>query len=438
MNLSIQLLTCAGEFYEPARQVQDFQEIVQDLHVGMNLLFETEVDSIVEVLHAFSRSLVRDKDVRRIEGIAFLSNWLRRDNLLRIIDVNLGDKKFLDHFQGGDRKLRRAFPRGLVCHWMAGNIPTLALFSLFQSMLAKNGNVIRVPEVSLPTVLPILRLFSETRANGVTGSDLLKSVAVAYFPSAETQYNVAMSTIADARVIWGGKEAVEAIIGLPHATHCEDVIFGPKYSFAVIDRAALASEKLPQYIRNLATDSILFEQTACSSPHVIFVETDWDGLKSLGQLLSKELSRLSKRIPKQFLDTGTGIAIINRRAEYALSEDKELLATPANDWSILLDHEIQLEEPIQSRTIFLKSLESVLETIPLVTRNVQTVGTCILDREKAKRFAEGVMLRGVARCVPPGQMHIYDSPWDGILLISRLVRWNTLTLMSEVDRESKV
>ena len=137
MNLSIQLLTCAGEFYEPARQVQDFQKTVQDLHAGMNLLFETEVDSIVEVLHAFSRSLVRDKDVRRIEGIAFLSNWLRRDNLLRIIDVNLGDKKFLDHFQGGDRKLRRAFPRGLVCHWMAGNIPTLALFSLFQSMLAK-------------------------------------------------------------------------------------------------------------------------------------------------------------------------------------------------------------------------------------------------------------------------------------------------------------
>ena len=274
-----------------------------------------------------------------------------------------------------------------------------------------------------------MKLFSNIEVNNLSGKDLLKSVAIVFFPSADRVMNKEMSLVSDARVVWGGKEAVEAIIGLPHPTHCEDVIFGPKYSFAVIDKKALESDKMDRMIRNLATDTVLFEQSACSSPHVVFVETDWDGIVKFGYQLAVEFERLSKRIPKNDFDTGTAIRIINKRAEYALSSNGEVIASNENDWTILIDSDLQLEEPIQSRTIFLKPVESVLDTIPLITRNVQTIGNGILDTEKAEEFAKGVMYRGAARCVPMGQMHIYDSPWDGILLLSRLIRWNNLSLM---------
>jgi len=427
--MSIQLLTSNGEFYEPFLRITDFKKIESDVREGMINLFGIPVTSIIGVLHQFSRALVRDEKVKKIEGIAFLSNWLRKDNLRKIIETNLGSIDYLESFVGQERRKLRAFPRGIVCHWIAGNIPTLSLFSLFQSMLGKNGNVLRIPEVSLTTVLPILQLLATIETEGISGKDLLRSVAVVYFPSSDSNANSALSMMADARVVWGGQEAVEAITGLPNKTHCEDVIFGPKYSFAVFDKNALDSEDLDKYVRNIATDSVIFEQSACSSPHVIFVETDKKGVISFAQKLATELKRLSKRIPKTDFDAGRGTLIINKRAEYALEIEKDVLAPKSNDWTILIDSNISLEEPVQSRTIFLKAIPNILQTIALVTRNVQTIGNGILDPKKAEEFAKGVMYRGIARVVPPGQMHIYDSPWDGILLLSRLVRWNNLTLL---------
>lgn len=392
-------------------------------------LFGVPVNDIIEMLHSFSRLLVRDEKVKGIGGIAFLSNWLRRENIRKIIETNLGSKDYLESFVGDERKKLRAFPRGVVSHWIAGNIPTLSLFSLFQSIIGKNGNILRIPEVSLSTVLPILQLFATVESNGYTGKDLLKSVAVVYFPSDDFKANSALSRIADARVVWGGKEAVEAITNLPKKTHCEDIVFGPKYSFAVFDKEALTSEKLDRFIRNIATDSVLFEQSACSSPHVIFLETNMEGVTHFAQQLSNEFERLSRLMPKNDFDAGRGTMIINKRAEYALDLEKDVMASKTNDWTILIDSKLALEEPIQSRTIFLKPIANVLDVIDLITRNVQTVGNGILNQEKSMKFAEGVMYRGVARIVPPGQMHIYDSPWDGILLLSRLVCWNNLTLL---------
>jgi hypothetical protein len=409
--------------------IDSLENIENEVREGMINLFEVPINSILAVLHNFSRALIRDSEVKKIEGIAFLSNWLRRENLKKIIETNLGSIDYLESFVGTDRRRIRTFPRGLVCHWIAGNIPTLSLFSLFQSMLGKNGNVLRIPDISLPTVLPILKLFSSIEEDGIKGKDLLKSVAVVYFPSSDRKSNTALSMMADARVVWGGKEAVQAITNLPNRTHCEDIVFGPKYSFAVFDKDALVSDNLSKYIRNIATDAVLFEQSACSSPHVIFLETDQTGVREFAQELSKEFERLSKMMPKIDFDAGRGTLIINKRAEYALDLSKEVIAPKENDWTILINNDIALEEPVQSRTVFLKSVSDILQTVELITRNVQTIANGILNPKKAEKFARGVMYRGVARVVPPGQMHIYDSPWDGILLLNRLVCWNNLTLL---------
>ncbi len=425
--MSIEVLTFDGSFFEPARKINDFNEIEKTVRERMRELLNLPTDSIIDLLHQFSRTLVRDPSVRKIQGIAFLSNWLRRDNLRRIVEVNLGNMKILDDFIGDGRKRLRAFPRGIVCHWIAGNIPTLSLFSLFQSILCKNGNILRIPEVSLPAVLPILRLFSTMEGSDITGAQLLQSVVVVYFPSDDLKANAQLSMVADARVVWGGKEAVDAITGLPHLTHCEDIVFGPKYSFTVLDKEILQSENLAKHIRYLASDIFLFEQTACSSPHVVFLEADQDRILAVGELLAKEFQRLSRSMPIDDFDSGTCVNIINKRAEYALDLNRAIICPKENSWSILIDNQLCLEEPIQGRTIFLKPVESVMDVIPLVTRNVQSIGNGILNSQKAQEFATGAMYNGAARVIPPGQMHIYDSPWDGILLLSRLVRWNTLT-----------
>ncbi len=67
-----------------------------------------------------------------------------------------------------------------------------------------------------------------------------------------------------------------------------------------------------------------------------------------------------------------------------------------------------------------------MDVVPLVTKKVQTIGCAIEDKERLLAFADLATFNGVARCVNVGQMHLYDSPWDGLLLMSRLVHWVTL------------
>jgi hypothetical protein len=118
--------------------------------------------------------------------------------------------------------------------------------------------------------------------------------------------------------------------------------------------------------------------------------------------------------------------IINIRALYALDLDKQVICSNDNDWTILINKDVVLEDPIESRTIFIKEIDSVMDVVPLITKKIQTVGCAIEDKVKLLQLADEVTYRGVSRCVNMGQMHLYDSPWDGFLTMAQLVNWVTL------------
>ena len=377
-------------------------------------------------MHKYGRNLISDKDVNSLEGVPFLSGWLQKTNIEKIVLKNLGSFNFLTEFIGEGRKKIKAQPRGVICHWIAGNVPTLGLFSLIQSILVGNSNIVRIPLESQEIFLKLLKTFEKTEIEGLKGSDFLRSMAVIYFPSSEISSNLKFSLIADARVIWGGQEAVDAISKTTKMSHCEDVVFGPKYSFGVVDKAALESDDFPKIVRRLINDIIVFDQSACSSPQVIFLENGDKDLNDIGKIFEEEFKLASKRTPKLGIDQHIASKIINIRAEYALAPEKDIIFTKENDWTILMDNEIKLEEPVQSRTVFLKSVNSVMDCIELITPRIQTIGVAIYDKDKLVKFSDAATYNGVARCVQPGQMNFYDSPWDGILFLSRLVRWVTL------------
>ena len=48
------------------------------------------------------------------------------------------------------------------------------------------------------------------------------------------------------------------------------------------------------------------------------------------------------------------------------------------------------------------------------------------NTDKAIDFANKATMAGVARCPLIGRMLNFEMPWDGLFLIDRLVRWNTL------------
>jgi len=410
----------SGKMVGAEEKVDNFILLAEQVRKGAEGLRTLGPDGIIDLLDKYGRT-VQDLKIRDIEGVQFLSLWLRRGNLEKVLKTSFSDEKILAEFVGEGRKRMRAQPRGLVCHWMAGNVPTLGLFSLFQSMLVMNSNILRIPAESVETMTRLLKIMSESDA-----SPLMDSFSVVAFPSSDAILNSSLSSVADARVVWGGKEAVEAITGLPKQVHCEDVVLGPKFSFAIMDKKALESPDIKLILRRLVGDIQVFEQSACSSPQVLFFEKGIDPGR-LMSLLAEEFGSMASRNPKTEIDNSTASQIILNRAKYALSPDNDVKCSNGADWTLLYDTKVRFEEPVQSRTLFVKPIDSVMDVLDLVTNKVQTVGCEIHDREKLLRFADAATLRGVARCVPFGQMNFYDTPWDGMLVLTRLVRFCSLT-----------
>jgi hypothetical protein len=425
----IEIVLFAGEFSEcGCTNVESIKPLMPALEQGIDVLRGVKKSDILDLFQQYSEDLIKDEAAATIEGVAFIANWLRKSNFNQLVEKNFHTIEYLEAFVG-DKKRLKAQPRGIVCHWIAGNVPTLGLFSLFQSMFVGNGNILRVPQKNHDIMRALLNVFSRTIiSSGLSGADLLKSVGVIYFDKADARANEELSELADARIVWGGEEAVKAITGLPRRSHCEDLVFGPKYSFVVMDAdaAGRSSGDFTRAIRFLASDVILFDQAACTSPHVLFVEKGGRSVQEIGEVLAEEFRKLAKRFPKVGVDQYIMTRIINARAEHALDPSSSVICPKENDWTILIDDKLQLEEPIESRTIFLKEVDSLQDIIPLITRKVQTIGCSVDEKEKLIAFADAATLHGVARCVEFGQMHLYDNPWDGMLVMSRLVSWVTL------------
>lgn len=401
----------------------DLESVLSNL--DRDHLYYIPTEHLLGFMEKFGKELSRR--LLAEEGIYYLVTWLRRSNLRSYLDLNLGGEAVLDRFvlKAGDLYLR-AQPRGIVGHWVAGNVPTLSIFSLVQSMLAKNANIIRVPMGALDGTLRILRILGQVTVNAggntVSGEDLLKSISVVYCPSTDLKANTELSLSTDCKVVWGGAEAVKSIVALPQKEHCENIVFGPKYSFAVMDAESIQEECL----RRLAIDIITFQQEACSSPHVVFCETQ-NGRKgeTVGRLadhLARAFEYVTKKFPKPVMAYSD---VMNIRGKYWLDPEKQIVCSDPLDWTILVNDDLQLEEPVKYRTIFVKEVDSILDTIPLITNKIQTVGVSIHDREKRLEFCEKATHKGVARCVPFGTMNNYDTPWDGMMFMDRLVRWTS-------------
>jgi hypothetical protein len=411
-------------------EADSFAPIVESLRQKREWLTAIPVETLVGLFADFAARILRDPRTKSLEGCMFLSAWLGASNLRQILDLNLnGTPAFVDGFQPQGRNFLAAKPQGLAAMWMAGNVATLPVFSLVPALLAKNVCLMKIANPEPAGMDSLLAVLAESECGELRGSDLLEAVAVVWFDYRNRDLNEQMSLSADVKVIWGGAEAVRAISSLPRREHCGEIVFGPKYSIGLIDKRCLEGEetKLDDAVSAFVRDIAVFDQRACSAPQTIFIERNKKhSLGAVGVLFSKHFAKLP---PKAGLDAYTTMQILNARARWAMDEGCDVIASADGaNWTVCLDREVSLKPAVQSRTIFLTEIDSWHIIIPLLSPKVQTVGLACGNGEEAKAFAEAAAAAGVARCVRPGIMNLYESPWDGKLLINQLVRWVALKI----------
>jgi hypothetical protein len=305
-------------------------------------------------------------------------------------------------------------------------VATLPMFSLVPALLAKNVCLVKLALPDPNGMDQLLAVLAESEVDGLRGADLLGAVAVVWFDYQNSKLNEQMSLAADVKIVWGGAPAIRAISLLPRREHCVEIVFGPKYSIGMIGRRQVEDEKsMDSVIAAFVRDIAIFDQRACSAPQTIFVErSSRCSLRQIGEMFARHFARLP---PKPSLDAYTTMQIINVRAQWAIDETKDVIASPDGaNWTVCMDRDVALKEAVQSRTVFLTEVDAWRDIVPLLGPKVQTVGIALGDLDESLAFAEAATAAGVARCVRPGIMNNYEFPWDGKLVVGQLVRWVTL------------
>lgn len=404
-----------------------FSGLVQKLEKNRRALFDCPDELIIRLLAQFGKEIIKDPSLASIPGLSYLSLWLRRENLHAIYQVNFEKNPDTRDSLPVDSRIEMIHvPRGVVCHWIAGNVPLLGFFSLVLATLGKNASILKIhPSVYKNLNLLLQKLEQVTvTINDVSysGRIITSAVSLVSFPGRDEGLSRDFSLSADCRVIYGSDEAVQAISCLPHQVHADTIVYGPKYSFAVFDKEAIESPDFSSMLKGLAQDIVLYNQAACSSPHTIFFEKSSVSLHKIAEELKLALQSLPERMFYP-LDEGIAISVINTRARYLLDSSRDILLPDDLKWTICINGNISLEEPVQGRCVFVKEVSDINQVLSLVTRKVQTVALGMVDHERKEWYIRELAFRGVDRVMAPGTMHEYTQPWDGMLGAGRMVRW---------------
>lgn len=250
-NLDIQYFQ--GEI-EGDTPEQRLDSVISGLRSRQTLLAQMPVEGIIKIIAATAEIWLKDSrfDFLKDKGRLFLSQWCSEKHLMQVARDGLrGNPSYADTFApfpDSDSHLLKANPRGLVCHWMAGNVQILGFFALVQAMLTKNVNLLKVAAKDGGVFSSLMKAFEEVEARMpdgkvIKGKDIASTVAVIYFSRNSVKLAEKMSSEADVRIAWGGKEAVETVAGYPSKIDSQTVVFGPKLSMAAIGRESLSSQQ---------------------------------------------------------------------------------------------------------------------------------------------------------------------------------------------------
>lgn len=398
------------------------EEIIADLRAYAPQLHAVPIDALIEFMDAAATALTA-KAGAGVHPLRPLGEFMRSDALSRMLKLALrGDYHVLDSFIAYPEtdRLLHCQPRGLAVHWLAGNVSVLGLYSFIQTLLTKNVSILKASHHGYDELLALLALLRSVRTRELDGEDLCKAVSVVLVDNTDRISHEKLSRAADIRIAWGGEESVTAIQSLPRAYWCEDIIYGPKYSLAAIDKESLANHRAAA--QRLAFDICMFDQYACSSPHTVFIEEGGPvTIQDFGKELATALETVSaKFLPKRDSDPGRSAAILATRAKYQMTGT--VFASPSLEWTVVISKEEGLAEPVFSRVVFLRSVDDLHSIARHIDRRKQTLGIALLG-EHRKELLDALTLSGVDRCPPFGEMTRFESPWDGMFSIDRMVRW---------------
>lgn len=429
---------------------EDARLVLADARSRKGPLQALRVDEILDVLDAVASAWASPAYPPRVEALARLPGLvgfsapmveqgvltmvgiLRRENLEKRMECDLGRPEYLDglvpHRRFGGYYM--AQPLGIVAHVSAGNVFVGGVDTLIQGILTKNVNLMKMSSVD--PVFPVL--FARSVMDHDAGGAIAGSMALLAWRGGDAEVERVLKQECDAIVVYGGAETVHSYrqdLGL----HTKLIEYGPKYSLVMVAEDELGRRGLAEVTRPIARDIVMWEQSACSSPHVIYVE-ETPGTSTAAEFvaaLAEALKGWAIELPPGSLDPdeATEITRVREVAKVEEAMGKSVLLAPhGTEWTVVLQRDPSFQTSCLNRTIFVKPvarLEEALGALETMGSYLQTV-SILAGWTRTRALTEALARIGADRMVEVGAMAVrrHGTPHDGGRGLAELVRWVSL------------
>ncbi|URZ02812.1 acyl-CoA reductase [Clostridium felsineum] len=329
---------------------------------------------------------------------------LLRENIEKTISEEIGDLKIMDEWvETSFGKVHRQ-PRGLLFHNVSGNAFVVIPTSISMGLLSKNCNLVKVSADEPYFAYMFYKSLCEI------DESIKDRLSVVYFDSSNKNIYETVAKQSDCIVHWGGEHSgkIMAELCAKYDTHL--ILHGAKISFEVIEK--IDDENI--VAKNVARDIVLWEQKACLSPRIIFVNKNLD-VNQFAVKLSKALNLLSQVFPKAYLNAWSSIKTIQDR-QYCLlkyginkGEKVKLYSSFNADYTVLLEESLPDKADINrcfNRFVLICPYESKDTVCEYIEENLkdylQTMGYSGND----EKFIEKMTQIGVSIVTKPGEMSV--------------------------------
>ncbi|MEU8587288.1 acyl-CoA reductase [Streptomyces sp. NPDC048664] len=312
-------------------------------------------------------------------------------------------------------------PLGLLVHIAPGNAAAVAPLSVVEGLLSGNLNVLKTSSSDTALAPELLAALGAADPTGL----IAERVVVLRFPSSRRDWLEALCGQADGIAAWGGEDAVRSVSELAQPG-CRVVEWGHRISFAYLTREAAGDDTA---LDALAEDVCRFEQQACSSPQVVYLDTsDAEEVFAFAGRFADRLAKVSGARPAPLPGAAERAEITGTeqlaRLEQHLGLTRVFVADDGS-WRVLADTRPALDASPLHRSVWVKPLprHAVVGTLRPMRRYLQTAAVGG-DRADVAALSRALFAAGVTRVTPVGAMlEGYEGePHDGVYALQRYSR----------------
>lgn len=370
-------------------------------------------DSVIEFLNALSGALMKDRQSRLYPDAITFAYFCRKANLLKLKAQYVRD---------GELRLGR----GVLFHIAPSNVPINFGYSLVAGLLAGNANIVRVSSKQFQQVDLIIKHLHELMESGQY-EDVANRIALVRYDRT-SDASAYFSSVANVRVIWGGDATILTIRQNALPARSFDVCFADRYSIAAIRPSAILNAtdaEMKKLAESFYNDTYLFDQNACSAPHIIFWMNDNEN-NNVKEAKERFWTTVHEYVAAKYKLQAV-MSVDKLTAFYRQAACMDIKAEEMPDNVVVRADLKEVPTNIEDFRCACgyfseKTISSLDEIAPIITIKYQTLGYYGFEREEMVEFVRKNRFLGLDRIVPIGETTAFALTWDGYNLIDTFTR----------------